>query len=526
MKPKAKLFRIRRSDAPLARTEGADDAPGARATSGDAAMAGSAAPAQPDTSAEAERDAIRAEGLTGRQLRMARRVAQKHGITPESDLDAVRLLRQRGIDPFKRANMLDLVVNDETRADGSNVAQLPQTYQEPRTPSTEFAPPPSRRNSELEKIQRDIARRRRRRLALLAARLMAFVLLPTLIAGYYYYAVATPLYATHSEFVIQQANAPQPAGGAASLFSGTAMATSQDSITVQSYLQSREAMQRLDADHGFKAHFSEDRIDPLLRLAPDASDEAAYDLYQDMVQIGYDPTEGIVRMEVIAADPQVSAQFSRALIGYAEEQVDQLTRRMREDQMQGAREMMEEAELRMQEAQSRVVELQERYEVLSSDVEVSLLTNQISTLQSQLTQERLELQQLLSNPSPSEARVRPLERRIENLREEIASLRDSLTRNSGESASLARISSELAMAESDVQTRQMMLSQSMQQLEAARAEAGRQVRYLSMGVEPTAPDAPTYPRAFENTALALLIFAGIYLMLSMTAAILREQVSA
>jgi capsular polysaccharide transport system permease protein len=51
------------------------------------------------------------------------------------------------------------------------------------------------------------------------------------------------------------------------------------------------------------------------------------------------------------------------------------------------------------------------------------------------------------------------------------------------------------------------------------------VRYLSTGVRPVAPDEPTYPRAFENTLLAFLIFSGIYLMLSLTASILREQVS-
>ena len=44
-------------------------------------------------------------------------------------------------------------------------------------------------------------------------------------------------------------------------------------------------------------------------------------------------------------------------------------------------------------------------------------------------------------------------------------------------------------------------------------------------VPPIAPDRPTYPRSFENTVLAFLVFAGIYLMVSLTAAILREQVS-
>jgi capsular polysaccharide transport system permease protein len=40
-----------------------------------------------------------------------------------------------------------------------------------------------------------------------------------------------------------------------------------------------------------------------------------------------------------------------------------------------------------------------------------------------------------------------------------------------------------------------------------------------------APDEPTYPRAFENTTLAFLIFAGLYLMMSLTASVLREQVT-
>ncbi|MDP5347517.1 MAG: hypothetical protein NWQ32_03895, partial [Paracoccaceae bacterium] len=67
----------------------------------------------PHAEAGPEIDAIRREGLTGRQLRMARRVAQKHGLAPTSDFDAVRLLRAEGIDPFQRTTMLDLVMPRE-----------------------------------------------------------------------------------------------------------------------------------------------------------------------------------------------------------------------------------------------------------------------------------------------------------------------------------------------------------------------------------------------------------------------------
>jgi hypothetical protein len=68
------------------------------------------------------------------------------------------------------------------------------------------------RAAEIMKVQRDIARRRRKRLILLATRLTFFVLLPTLLVSFYFYRVATPMYATHSEFIIQKAESGAGAG--------------------------------------------------------------------------------------------------------------------------------------------------------------------------------------------------------------------------------------------------------------------------------------------------------------------------
>ena len=135
------------------------------------------------------------------------------------------------------------------------------------------------------------------------------------------------------------------------------------------------------------------------------------------------------------------------------------------------------------------------------------------------------MQQLLDNQRPNRARVDGVQGDIRRLEELIANLRSQLTVSGTGSASLARVSGELRMAETDLQTRQLLMTQALQQMETARIEANRQTRYLSLAVNPIAPDTPTYPRAFENTILAFLIFGGIYLMFSLTASILREQVS-
>lgn len=562
-RPKARKFRIRRSEAP--QHDGAmappilhaPASPGAVPQAGVAPEDLLAAPllpedgfgdlAMPGSTAAARRDAepaqgqgpenaqelaaIRAEGLTGRQLRMARRVAQKHGLAPTSDFDAVRLLRTRGLDPFAQSNMLDLVV-DEARgpgADTGRAANLPATTR-PIQPPAAPAPPQrltaDDRAAEIMKVQRDIARRRRKRVILLASRLSMFVLLPTLLVAYYFYWVATPLFATNTEFVIQKAESgASSSSGLGGLLGGSSFATVQESIVVQSYLESREAMLRLDEDLGFRAHFSDAAIDPLVRLAPDASVEAVYSTYRNQLTIGYDPTEGVIKMEMLATDPITSQAFSEALIRYAEERVDQMSQRLREDQMAGARDSYEDAERRVSEAQARVLELQERRGVLSAEAEVSTIFQQISTFELQLQQERLRLAEIMAASRPNATRVQVAENNIARYETLLAELRSGLTETQTGDVSLARIQSELVIAQADLDTRQMMLAQALQQQETARMEANRQTLYLSLGVFPVPPDRAAYPRAFENTLLAFLVFAGLYLMVSMTVSILREQVS-
>jgi len=536
-KPKAKKFRIRR-DAPLGQSP--QEKPQAAALPPPAARSGQVESAK-SASAETALDAIRREGLTGRQLRMARRVAQKQGIAATSDFDAVLQLRQVGVDPFQLNTILELVAPDG-KTDAAQAApqagaptkelgriQLPQTVPQDgaNLPSTERANPAADRSRDIFKIQRDIAKRRRRKLALLLTRLSFFVFIPTIIVGYYFMFMATPMFATNSEFVIQQADSTgSSAGGLGGMFQGTGMATQQDSITVQSYLASRAALVRLDKDHGFRAHFSAPEIDSVQRLTPDATNEALFELYQKRVKISYDPTEGILRMEVIAATPEASQEFSESLIEYAEEQVDQLTRRLREDQMAGALASYQSAETRRSEALAEWLKIQESTDIIDPAATTGAIISQVSALKSQRQQLQLSLAGKLSVSRPNQAQVDGLRAQITNLDTLINDLRSQMTSTSDGGNSIASDNTRLRLAEENYNFQTVLVQQALAQMEATQIEANRQVRYLSMGVEPVAPDEATYPRAFENTMLAFLIFSGIYLMISLTSSILREQVTA
>ncbi|WP_375175637.1 capsule biosynthesis protein [Pseudooceanicola sp.] len=487
--------------------------------------------------AETDLDAIKQEGLTGRQLRMARRVAQKHGLAPTSDYDAVRQLRAKGIDPFKPTNMLELVVpgsggqagGDEAR---TGEAGLPARTQQtlPRTvpldqaqlPSTEVNPA-DRRAREIMEVQRDIARRRRRRLMLLFTRLAFFVFAPTVLAAYYFYAVATPMYASKAEFLILQAD---NAGGTGigGLLQGTQFATNQDAIAVQSYLQSKDAMVRLDDDMGFKAHFSQPTIDPIQRLSSDPTNEEAYKVYKKYVKISYDPSEGVIRMEVSAADPQVAAGFASHLITFAEARVDELSRRKREDSMRTARESLEEAKIDRREAQEALVKLQED-NFVDPEGYIASLRQQINNYEVQLQEKELQLQALLDNARPNQSRVEGARGDIRRLQALLDELNSKMTDATTGETSLAEKAARIQMAQADLATADLFLQSALQNEKQTQLEANRQVRYLTTSVNPVAAEDPSYPRKFENTLLAFLILSGVYLMFSLTASILREQVS-
>ncbi len=542
-KPKARKFRVKLSTPSTATSKAVPEADPTSAGPDpvelkEPARAGEVSSAA-EVGGEQDIDAIRREGLTGRQLRMARRVAQKYGLAPTSDFDAVRLLRKKGIDPFQRSNMIELVVPRQGKEGGPTDAkaslpaktdtgegrvQLPQTVPAGgiNLPSSGLSPA-ERRQREIGDIQRDISRRRRKKLGLLMVRLAFFVLIPTFAAGYYFYNLATPMYATNSQFLIIQSEG----GGGASPFGGllpTQFATSQDSIATQAYLQSKDAMLRLDADKGFKQHFSGENIDPIQRLGPNPTNEEAYKIYQRNVKIGFDPTEGVIRMEIIAADPEVSAAFSDRLIEFAEERVNDLSKQKRDDGMRDALQGFEQAQAKRREVQELLIKMQVENGV-DPQAEIAAIRTQITQYETLLIEKQLALSALLDNNRPNRARVDGARGDVRRLEEQLARLNARLNSATVGENSLAQRSVELQLAQADLAAADMVLQAAQTAMDQARTEANRQVRYLTVAVEPVPPDEPTYPRKFENTILAFLIFAGIYLMLSLTASILREQVT-
>ena len=192
--------------------------------------------------------------------------------------------------------------------------------------------------------------------------------------------------------------------------------------------------------------------------------------------------------------------------------------------MRDSRAQLDEAKAERRAAQQRLVELQEGTFIDPEGV-IGALRSQITTYEIELQEKQLQLRQLLDNRRPSQARVQGVEGDIRRLEGVLAELQRKMNEASVGESSLAQKTAQIQMAQADLATADMFLQTTVQNLKSTEQEANRQVRYLTTSVAPVASEDPSYPRKFENTVLAFLIFSGIYLMVSLTASILREQVS-
>ena len=272
-----------------------------------------------EASMETDIEAIRREGLTGRQLRMARRMAQKHGLDATSDFDAVRMLRERkGIDPFQRNNLLELVV-PQNKAQPAGTPQAPGSVQLPQTvpaaktnlPSTELSPA-ERRNREIQEIQRDIARRRRRKLIAAGA---AGVLCDPADTG----RRLLLLFGGDTD-VFDEIRVPDPQGRQRgrrrrrAAVCPPSLPPARIRSRCKATCMSKDAMLRLDRDPGSRRISPRTgyRPDPAARERPMPPTRKPMQATTGNVKIGYDPTEGVMRMEVSPPIPRSRRVFAQA----------------------------------------------------------------------------------------------------------------------------------------------------------------------------------------------------------------------
>lgn len=352
---------------------------------------------------------------------------------------------------------------------------------------------------------------------------LASTVLPTALAIIYFGLVASDVFVSESRFVVRSPETPA-ASPLGLILKGVGFARAQDdSYTVQDYILSRDALQALDKDLEIKKTFSDTSIDVFGRFAGldwDSSFEALYPYYQKKVSVQLDSASSIATVTTRAYTADYAHAINLRLLELAEELVNKLNERGRQDLIRFATLEATDAQSKAKSAALALARFRNDKGVIDPEKQSSIPLQQAAKLQDELIATKGQLAQIerLAKDNPQ---LPVLRQRAKLLEEE---MRAQTTRVAGGgTSSLAGKAAEFQRLALEKEFADKMLASAMSTLEQARSEAQRKQLYLERIVQPNKPDSAIEPRRIKSMLVTFVVALIVWGILALLIAGIREH---
>jgi len=342
------------------------------------------------------------------------------------------------------------------------------------------------------------------------------VLLPTIVSSVYFGLIASDVYVSESRFVVRSPgqSSTSPLG---MILKDTGFAKAQDdSYAVQDYILSRDALRAIDASLQINKAFSAKDIDPFSRFGAvdwDQSFEALYKYYEKKVTVRLDTSSSITTLTTRAFTAKDAHAINERLLELAEELVNRLNERGRQDMIRFSAAEVAQAEENAKAAALALATFRNQKGVIDPERESAIPLQEVGKIQEELIAVNAQIAQLekFAQDNPQlpvlRQRVTVLERAMKEQGAHVAG---------GGRGSLAGKAADFQRLALDREFADRMLASALNTLEQARNEAQRKQIYLERIVQPQVPDESIEPRRVRSIiatlAVGLLSF-GILTML-------------
>jgi len=340
---------------------------------------------------------------------------------------------------------------------------------------------------------------------------LALVVAPLAATVFYLWVMAVDQYSSSTGFTVRQ----EETGGASDLLGGlaqfTGASTSSDSDVLYEFIQSQEIVRRIDDEIDLIGYYSTHwREDPVFSLWPGASLEGLLWYWQRVVRISYNQASGLIALEVLAFDPDTAQTIARSIVRESQAMINALNITAREDAMRYARNDLDESLARLKLARQALTNFRTRTQIVDPESDIQGRMGVLNNLQQQLAEALIEYDLLRNTANDNDPRTVQASRRIDVIRERIADERENFATadNSAELGGLAEdyptLIAEFESLSVDREFAEETYRASLTALDAARANATRQSRYLATYIQPTMARSSQYPQRFTLSGLMAL----------------------
>lgn len=361
------------------------------------------------------------------------------------------------------------------------------------------------------------------RIAALGPLFILTVALPAICAVAYFGLIASDVYVSESRYVVRTQGKQAPSG-LASLLVGSDIAGigGGEGPIASEFIGSRDAMRALNEKGALTAAYSRPEIDIFGRLSfsgrPITSEEL-YKYFTRRVSVEQDSHSGITTLTVRAFRAEDAQRINEQLLVLAEDLVNRLNKRSRDDLVRYANAEVGDARRRAEIARVNLAQFRIRYGVVDPDKQAEVSLEMISKLQDEIVLAKTQLSQVRTF-TPLNPQVPVLVERVRMLEAEADK---ELQKIVGTNASLATKAAEYTKLALEAEFSEKYLATAMASLQSASNDARRQQAYVQRIVQPDLPDKAAEPRRLRSIFSVLVLGLVAWGVLTLLLSAMREH---
>lgn len=354
------------------------------------------------------------------------------------------------------------------------------------------------------------------------------VVLPTVIGSLYVGLIASDRFSVEVKLAVRGQDTPaMDVLGVLGTLGGTNM--SPDSYIMIDYVLGRNMVDELQTKVDLRKLYSRSSIDWFSRLNPDQPIEKIIDYWQSMVTATYEPSTGIVRLEVTAYDPKDAVEIANAVIASTDNLINHLSTESRRDALKAATVEVERAEQRQRMLRTAMRKFREQEQIADPMRRAGFQQDMIEKSKAELQRIDTELQTsrgFMKDDAPSiivlknqrVAAVKQLEALQREISGEGAADGTAAAKSSDSIRAVASMLSTYEELEAERGFAEKAYLTSLASLERARYEADRKQRYLAIFEKAELPQDAKYPRRFRDMVMiavgaSLLWGLGVFIVI-------------
>ena len=331
------------------------------------------------------------------------------------------------------------------------------------------------------------------------------VVAPTLAALVYFGLIASDQYVSEAQFTVIGGEI-QAGGGSGDLFSAaTAVpvaAIVQDTQIVSAYLESRAAVEALQAKLDLRKLYGAPAIDRFSRFPADETAEELVRYWRKMTSTQIKMPSGIIDLRVRAFTPESARRIAEAAVELGERLINDINARMQQDAVASAETELKRAADRLAAARAQLEQARNEEGVLDASRAADALDKLLTDVRGATLAMQQEYQALLRAVNESSPQMKAMRARIDAGRAQILDLESKLTATRGGAAkSLSSSMTRFAALDLERQIAERLYSGSAATLELARLASENRLMYLKTFVLPGTPEEPLYPKRVLMIAL-------------------------